>query len=90
MSVTYVRNPQTNEFEPVNPGAFTTDTTLSQLGKPADAAAVGSALSNYATLADVSSQLDDKAPKYTFGTADLKAGTSTLAAGTLYFYYTTT
>lgn len=89
MATTYVRNSQ-GEFELVGPGGATTDTTLSQLGKPADAAAVGSALSNYATLADVSSQLDNKAPKYTFGTADLKAGTSTLAAGTLYFYYTTT
>lgn len=88
--VVYTRNPETNEFEMVGPGGATTDTTLSQIGKPADAAAVGSALSNYATLADVSSQLDDKAPKYTFGTADLTAGTSTLAAGTLYFYYTTT
>lgn len=47
MSVTYVRNPQTNEFELVGPGTATTDTTLSQSGKPADAAAVGSALTGY-------------------------------------------
>lgn len=58
MATTYVRNPQTNEFEPVNPGAFTTDTTLSQLGKPADAAAVGSALTNYATTVSVDTKLN--------------------------------
>jgi hypothetical protein len=89
MAVTYVRD-ENGQFIKVGPGAATTDTTLSQAGKPADAAAVGSALSNYATSAYVSSQLDNKAPKYTFGTTDLKEGTSTLAAGTLYFYYTTT
>lgn len=44
MAVTYVRNSQTGEFELVGPGGATTDTTLSQIGKPADAAAVGSAL----------------------------------------------
>lgn len=44
MAVTYVRNDQTGEFELVSPGAATTDTTLSQLGVPADAAAVGNAL----------------------------------------------
>jgi hypothetical protein len=67
MATTYVRNPQTNEFEKVSPGA-TTDTTLSQLGCPADAAAVGAALTNYATEAYVSgitnnlqAQLDGKA-----------------------------
>ena len=59
MATTYVRNPQTNEFEKVGPGA-TTDTTLSQLGCPADAAAVGSALSNYATQAYVNSQVINK------------------------------
>ena len=42
MAVTYIRNEQ-GEFERVNSGA-TTDTTLSQLGVPADAAAVGNAL----------------------------------------------
>lgn len=46
MAVTYVRNDQ-GEFELVGSGTATTDTTLSQMGKPADAAAVGSALSNY-------------------------------------------
>ena len=56
--VVYTRNPQTNEFEPVNPGAATTDTTLSQLGKPADAAAVGSALTNYATTVSVDTKLN--------------------------------
>ena len=45
MAVTYVRDPQTNEFKLVGPGGATTDTTLSQSGFPADAAAVGSALS---------------------------------------------
>jgi hypothetical protein len=87
MAVTYVRD-ENGQFVQVSPGT-TTDTTLSQTGKPADAAAVGSALSNYATSAYVDSQLNNKAPKYTFGTTDLKEGTSTLAAGTLYFYYTT-
>ncbi len=68
MATTYVRNPQTNEFELVGPGGATTDTTLSQLGVPADAAAVGAALTNYATEAYVSgitnnlqAQLDGKA-----------------------------
>lgn len=88
MATTYVRNDQ-GEFELVGPGTATTDITLSQLGKPADAAAVGSALSNYATLAYVSSQMNEKAPVYTYGTTDLREGVSTLAAGTLYFYYTT-
>ena len=59
MSVTYVRN-ENGVFEPVGPGGATTDTTLSQLGKPADAAAVGSALTNYATTAYVNSQINNK------------------------------
>lgn len=46
MPVTYVRNAETGEFEKVGPGGATTDTTLSMAGKPADAAAVGAALSN--------------------------------------------
>lgn len=83
--VVYTRNPETNEFELVGSGTATTDTTLSQLGKPADAAAVGSALTNYALKAE----LDNRAPAYTYGTTDLREGISTLAAGTLYFYYTT-
>lgn len=86
MATTYVRNQETGEFELVGPGVATTDTTLSQLGKPADAAAVGSALINYALKAE----LDNRAPMYSYGTTDLIAGTSTLPAGTLYFYYTTT
>lgn len=45
MPVTYVRNAETGEFEKVGPGSATTDTTLTLAGKPADAAAVGSALS---------------------------------------------
>lgn len=44
MATIYHRNPQTNEFELVGPGAASTDTTLSQAGKPADAAAVGNAI----------------------------------------------
>lgn len=59
MATTYVRNPQTNEFEKVGPGGAATDTTLSQLGCPADAAAVGAALSNYATISSVNNQFND-------------------------------
>lgn len=44
MAVTYVRNSDTGVFEQVGPGGATTDTTLSQAGKPADAAAVGNAI----------------------------------------------
>ncbi len=57
MSVTYVRN-SNGVFEKVGPGGATTDTTLSQSGKPADAAAVGSALTNYATKAEMDSKSD--------------------------------
>ena len=63
MATTYVRNPQTNEFELVGPGGATTDTTLSLAGKPADAAAVGAALTNYATEAYVSGQVNAKVDK---------------------------
>lgn len=63
MSVTYVRNSETGLFEQVGPGGATTDTTLSQVGKPADAAAVGAALSNYATEAYVSGQVNNKVDK---------------------------
>ena len=38
---------------------------------------------------NIQTQLNTKAPMYTYGTTDLTAGSSTLAAGTLYFYYTT-
>lgn len=62
MSVTYVRN-SNGAFEQVGPGGATTDITLSQLGKPADAAAVGAALTNYATAASVSSQMSTKVDK---------------------------
>jgi hypothetical protein len=55
MATTYVRN-QNGEFELVGPGGATTDSTLSLSGKPADAAAVGSALSNYATIASMNTQ----------------------------------
>lgn len=58
MATTYVRNQVTGEFELVGPGGATTDTTLSLSGKPADAAAVGSALTNYATKVSVDSQFN--------------------------------
>ena len=48
MATTYVRNAN-GEFELVGPGGATTDTTLSLVGKPADAGAVGAALLNYST-----------------------------------------
>ena len=63
MSVTYVRNETTGKFEKVGPGSATTDTTLSQAGKPADAAAVGNALSNYATTVSVGDQMSTKVDK---------------------------
>lgn len=34
-----------------------------------------------------SKELEEKAPAYTYGTADLVAGSSPLATGTLYFVY---
>lgn len=54
MAVTYLRNPTTGLFEQVGPGGATTDTTLSQTGKPADAGAVGVALTNYITYTKLS------------------------------------
>ena len=48
MATTYVRN-ENGQFELVGPGGATTDATLSLVGKPADAAAVGAALSNKIT-----------------------------------------
>lgn len=86
MSVTYVRN-EDGQFEIVGPGGAATDATLSQSGKPADAGAVGSVISNLTS--SVQTQLNNKAPMYTYGTTDLTEGSSTLPAGTLYFYYTT-
>lgn len=62
MPVTYIRNAQ-GQFEKVGPGGASTDTTLSQAGKPADAAAVGNALAQYATSASVSSQMNTKVDK---------------------------
>ena len=50
MSITYVRNPSTGEFELVGPGGAATDTTLSLVGKPADAGAVGVAVSRLIPL----------------------------------------
>ena len=61
MAVTYVRNSETGEFEQVGPGGVTTDTTLSLAGKPADAAAVGSALSGCVTSSSLSALLNNKA-----------------------------
>lgn len=58
MAVTYLRNSETGQFERIGSGGASTDTTLSQAGKPADAAAVGSALSNYATIASVNTQMN--------------------------------
>lgn len=87
MSVVYARNQETGQFEQVGPGGASTDITLSQSGKPADAAAVGSAMSSLNST--VNAELNTKAPMYTYGTTDLVEGQSTLAAGTLYFYYTT-
>lgn len=57
MATTYVRNTN-GEFELVGPGGATTDVTLSKSGKPADAAAVGGALTNYATKAAMDAKLD--------------------------------
>ena len=48
MPVTYVKN-ESGSWEQVGPGGATTDTTLSQSGKPAYASAVGEALKNMAT-----------------------------------------
>lgn len=59
MPVTYVRNAD-GVFEKVGPGGATTDTTLSLEGRPADAAAVGSALAGYVTGADLSALLNNK------------------------------
>ena len=50
MAVTYLRNSETGQFEQVGPGGATTDTTLSMVGKPADAGAVGSAISGLIPL----------------------------------------
>ena len=58
MATTYVRNQETGQFELVGPGGATTDATLSLAGKPADAAAVGSALTNYATKTELSGKSD--------------------------------
>lgn len=63
MAVTYVKDPSTGKFVQVGPGGSTTDITLSLTGRPADAAAVGNALSNYATAAYVSGQLNTKVDK---------------------------
>lgn len=63
MATTYVRNASTGEFELVGPGGATTDTTLSLSGKPADAAAVGAAVANCATVAYVSGQVGTKVDK---------------------------
>lgn len=48
MSVIYARNPITGRFEKVGRGLISTDPTLSLQGVPADAKAVGDALSKKA------------------------------------------
>ena len=60
MPVTYVKDPSTGQFVQVGVGGATTDTTLSLEGKPADAAAVGAALSNYVTGSSLSALLNEK------------------------------
>lgn len=60
MAVTYLRKAD-GTFEKIGPGGATTDTTLSQAGKPADAAAVGNALSGYVTTPVLSGLLNEKA-----------------------------
>lgn len=60
MATTYVRNDQ-GIFELVGPGGATTDPTLSLSGKPADAAAVGNALSGLITSSELSALLNTKA-----------------------------
>lgn len=67
MAVTYVRN-ENGQFEKVGPGGATTDTTLSQIGKPADAAAVGNALTNYATKSELADKSDVGHVHNTFNT----------------------
>lgn len=61
MATTYVRNESTGEFELVGPGGATTDPTLSLSGKPADAAAVGNALSGLVNSSELSALLNNKA-----------------------------
>lgn len=58
--------------------------SLSDLGVNASATEL-----NYmdGVTSNVQTQLNNKAPAYTYGTSDLTAGTSTLATGTLYFVY---
>ena len=64
MATTYVRNPNTGNFELVGPGGATTDTTLSQAGKPADASAVGSALALKANQSTMDERLSGKIDQY--------------------------
>jgi len=64
MATTYVRNQATGEFELVGPGGASTDTTLSLTGKPADAAAVGSALAMKVNQSTIEELLGDKIDQY--------------------------
>ena len=57
MAVTYLRNNE-GVFEQVGPGGATTDTTLTQTGKPADAGAVGVALTNYVKKSELNTDGD--------------------------------
>lgn len=57
-----------------NANSVVIDPTLTKEGQAADAKAVGEAI-------------ESKAPAYTYGTADMTAGTSALETGKLYFVY---
>lgn len=85
MATTYVRNAN-GEFELVGPGSANTDTTLSMAGKPADAAAVGSALSGcsktththsqYALASDIPTRTSDLVNDSGFKTNEYYIATS--------------
>ena len=64
MSVIYARNPITGRFEKVGGRTVATDPTLSLQGVPADAKAVGDALSN------VSNEVSKKANRITGAAGD--------------------
>ena len=84
MAVIYHRNELTGECEIIGAGGASTDTTLTQIGKPADAGAVGAALANYATAASVSSQINTKVDKVSgkgLSTNDFTSAEKTKLAG---------
>ena len=86
MAVTYVRNDQ-GVFEQVGFNTASTDTTLSQVDKPADAAAVGVALAgyiSYSKLANIFGTYYDLATTVTPGENYSSAsGSATLIGNTL-------